>query len=62
MRSTLPLELVPAATPTLEERLASLEARFDRIEAQMLATPDIGPSLSTLELAAIERAIAEHCH
>ncbi|MBN8491174.1 MAG: hypothetical protein J0M00_07085 [Burkholderiales bacterium] len=62
MHSTTVLATMPAEAPTLEDQLASLEARLDRIEAELLATPGIGPPLSTMELAAIERAIAEHCH
>lgn len=63
MHSITVLAPIPAEAPTLEDQLASLEARLDLIEAELLVTPGIGrPALSTMELVAIERAIAEHCH
>jgi hypothetical protein len=52
----------PAHPPDLDAQLRYLEARLARVEAALLAVPSVLQPLSTAELAAIERAIAEHCH
>lgn len=62
MQSTLAPDSMPTRMPDLDEQLRHLEARLASVEAALLSAPCILQPPTAAELAAIEHAIAEHCH
>lgn len=62
MQPHLVSDAMPTQLPDLDEQLRHLDARLASVEAALLSAPCILQPPTAAELAAIEHAIAEHCH